>query len=130
MVSIPTSVQLAYESGLKAPFPAPIPMALAVAQATAAAVAGAAQLAQVKAAATGFEGQLNKPTMFLAGERGTENVSVTPLNAPNVRGPQNQGQDRPVNISFEGNVMDENYITEQAIPMIRDAVRRGEVLSD
>jgi len=100
------------------------------AQAAAAAAAGAAQLAQVKAAATGFSGQLNKPTMFLAGEKGAEQIDITPLNAPNVRGPQNQGMEQPVNISFEGNVMDENYITEQAIPMIRDAVRRGEVLSD
>jgi hypothetical protein len=35
-------------------------------------------LAGVVPAANGFNGMVNKPTMFLAGEAGSEHVSVTP----------------------------------------------------
>ena len=98
-----------------------------------AATALAAQMAQVqkiKSAAVGFSGQVTEPTTFVVGEAGPENVEVTPLNAPNVRGGEAGGGGQNVNIFFEGNVMDEDYIVDTAIPMIRDAVRRGETLVD
>ena len=31
-----------------------------------------------------------------------------------------------VNISFQGNVLSKDFIEDEAIPMIRDAIRRGE----
>ena len=34
----------------------------------------------------------------------------------------------PINIYFEGNVMSEEYITDTAIPKIREAIRKGSVL--
>ena len=90
-----------------------------------------AQLSQLKSAAVGFSGQVTQPTTFLVGENGPENVEVTPLNAPNVRGGEaGGGGGQNINIVFEGNVMDEDYIIDTAIPMIRDAVRRGETLVD
>ena len=121
-MNIPTTVSKAYESGLTPPGPFAIARA-AIYGATALA-AQLAQLRQLKKAATGYEGMVSSPTMFLAGERGAENVSVTPLDAPNIRGPQG-GEGQNIVINFEGNVMEEEYITETAIPMIRDAIRRG-----
>ena len=83
---------------------------------------------QIRKASVGYEGVVTKPTMFLTGEGSrAEKVSVTPLDAPNIRGPQGGGSQN-IHINFEGNVMDEDYITETAIPMIRDAVRRGHTL--
>ena len=85
-------------------------------------------LNQIKKASTGFEGMVTSPTMFLAGERGAENVNITPLNNPNISGPQ--GGSQPVNITFSGNVMSQDFIEEEAMPLIRDAIRRGEAISD
>ena len=123
-MAIPTTVTKAYESGLSPP--GPFAMFRAVAYAAVALAAQTAQLNKIKKAQVGFSGMVSQPTMFLAGENGAENVNVTPLNAPNIRGPQGQSQN--VNISFSGNVMDEDYISEHADPMIRDALRRGETL--
>jgi len=126
MISVPKSVQDAYNSGLAVPAPYPIPQGIAVAQAAVAAAAGAAQIQKVKQAATGYSGQVTQPTLFLAGERGAENVNITPLDSPNIRGPQESGQN--VSVNFTGNVMSEDFIVEQAIPMIQDAIRRGDSL--
>ena len=127
---IPESVTTAYNEGLAAGKGwASIPTAILFA-ATALA-AQMAQLSQLKSAAVGFSGQVTQPTTFLVGENGPENVEVTPLNAPNVRGGEaGGGGGQNINIVFEGNVMDEDYIIDTAIPMIRDAVRRGETLVD
>ena len=125
----PKSIQNAYESGMAVPAPAPIPQIAAVAQATIATAALAARVQQIKKAAIGYSGQVSSPTMFLAGERGAENVNITPLNAPNIAGPK-QTNNNPINISFEGNVLSQEFIEDNAIPLIRDAVRRGELLND
>ena len=86
-----------------------------------------AQLKTIQKAEIGYDGLVTSPTMFLAGEGNkAERVSVTPLDAPNIKGPRGSSSGSPINISFSGNVMDEEYIKDHAIPMIRDAIRQGE----
>ena len=122
-VTAPKVVSDAFASGMRLPFPAPIPFLAAVAQAGLASAQMASQISSIKKAETGFEGQVTSPTMFLAGERGqAENVSVTPLNNPNIRG--NQASSGAINIVFEGNVMSQEFI-DDSVPMIQDAIRRG-----
>ena len=41
---------------------------------------GGTKLGNVTKAASGFEGMISSPTMFLAGESGAEHVSITPVN--------------------------------------------------
>ena len=50
------------------------------------------------AAANGFDGDVNKPTAFLAGEAGPERVTVTP------KGEKNKSASGGVNINFNGPV--------------------------
>ena len=63
------------------------------------------------------------PQMIMVGDNpgGRERVQVTPLSSPNVAGPKGGS----VNISFNGNVLSQNFIEDEAIPMIKEAVRRG-----
>ena len=124
----PAAVSDAYNAGMKTGGPmAPV---FATAFAATALAAKVAQLSQLKSAAVGYSGQVTSPTMFLAGEGGPENIEITPLNAPNVRAGQAGGGGQAINIAFEGNVMSEDFIVDSAIPMIRDAIRRGETLVD
>lgn len=126
MIQTPSVMASAYESGMnlgKMGFPAPIPTIAANLNKALAFGSQMALIADLKKAETGFEGQVSKPTMFMVGERGqTENVSVTPLNNPNVRGGATGNQ--PIQILFEGNVMSQEFI-DNSIPMIQDAIRRG-----
>ena len=96
------------------------------------AAAGLAQFATIsramgdlKKAATGFEGIVDKPTMFLAGEAGPEHIGITPLSSPNLEGPQG-GSNITLNISAP--LLDESVV-EHIIPAINEAVRRGETLA-
>ena len=95
-------------------------------QAAAVAATGALQVATIssatmKAAATGFDGVVNKPTMFLTGEAGPESVQVTPLNpGMNQNGPQ---QGLTVNISSP--LLDDSVV-DSLIPKIEKAVGRGQ----
>ena len=71
------------------------------------------------AAAEGFNGIVTEPTMFLAGEAGAEYVDIDPLT--------NEGSNRGqgINITFTGNVMSQDFIESEAIPMIKKAIRKG-----
>jgi len=64
------------------------------------------------------------PEMIMVGDNpgGRERVSVTPLSSPNLDGPQGGS---PINITFTGNVMSQDFIEGEAIPMIKEAIRRG-----
>ena len=95
--------------------------ALGIAAAAAALGAGYANVKKIEAAATGYDDIVNSPTMFLAGEAGAERVSVTPLEGPNINGPQGGN----VNITFTGNVTSQDFIENDAIPQIKEAIRRG-----
>ena len=52
-------------------------------------------------------------------EAGRERVSVTPLEGPNIEGPQQGG----VNINISGNVLSQDFIMEDVIPKIEEAVK-------
>ena len=99
-------------------------------QAAAVAATGALQVATIssatmKAAATGFDGIVNKPTMFLTGEAGPESVQVTPLTpGMNQNGPQ---QGLTVNIS--GGVVQDDYVRNELIPALNKATGTGASLN-
>lgn len=63
------------------------------------------------------------PQMLMVGDNpgGRERVQVTPIGSPNVNGPSGGN----VNITFTGNVMTQSFIEDEAIPAIKEAVRRG-----
>ena len=125
LMAIPSAVSKAYEAGLVPP--GPFAMARASIYAGMAFASQMAQLKTIQKAEIGYDGLVTSPTMFLAGEGNkAERVSVTPLDAPNIKGPRGSSSGSPINISFSGNVMDEEYIKDHAIPMIRDAIRQGE----
>ena len=65
----------------------------------------------------------NGAEMIMVGDNpsGRERVEVTPLDA--VGNPTAGGGG--VNVTFTGNVMSEQFIEEQAIPQIKEAIRRG-----
>tara|TARA_Y100000593_G_scaffold13994_1_gene26163 strand:+ start:773 stop:2830 length:2058 start_codon:yes stop_codon:yes gene_type:complete len=73
-----------------------------------------------KYAQHGTDEIVSSPTTFMTGEAGRERVTITPLDL------DDQASDNAsINVSFSGNVMSDDFIEEQAIPKIRDAIRRG-----
>ena len=75
-----------------------------------------------KFAATGMDEVVDSPTMIIAGEAGAENVQITPLEGPNIDGPQGGGG---VTVNISAPLLDDTVIDE-IIPRIREAVVRGE----
>jgi hypothetical protein len=69
----------------------------------------------VRPAATGFEGMVYKPTLFLAGEAGSEHVSITP------RG-KSPGGGMTINVTVMGHVSTERGIVQA----IREGIRRAD----
>tara|TARA_R100000781_G_scaffold90102_1_gene55580 strand:+ start:3056 stop:6022 length:2967 start_codon:yes stop_codon:yes gene_type:complete len=68
----------------------------------------------------------NVPIMAQEGEyvinrRAVESIGVENLNRMNRTGQASSG----VNVTFSGNVMSRDFIEEEAIPQIKDAIRRG-----
>ena len=80
--------------------------------------AGLANVKMIESAATGFDGIVNKPTMFMTGEAGAERVSVTPLEGPNINGPQGGN----IHLHF-GAVTNEDYVKDFIVPEIQKAQR-------
>ena len=79
-----------------------------------------------KGAATGMDEIISQPTMIMAGEGGkAEHIGITPLEGPNLDGPQGGGS---VTVNISGNVMTDEFTTEQIIPALKEALRRGENL--
>ena len=69
-------------------------------------------------AAEGMNEIVTEPTLILAGEAGPEYVDIEPT--------VNEGAGRGgANIVFQGNIMSDDFIEEQAIPKIKEALRRG-----
>ena len=92
---------------------------LGVALGSAAIGRGISRGIQTVTAAEGFDGIVTEPTLFLAGEAGAEFVDIEPTN--------NEGANRNggMNITFTGNVMSQDFIESEAIPMIKKAIRKG-----
>ncbi len=103
---------------VKVPFPLNL-----VAATVAAAGANALfnEILPVKKAATGFDGVVNKPTMFLTGEAGPESVQVMPLTpGMNQNGPQ-QG----ITVNISGGVVQDDYVRNELIPALNKATGTG-----
>ena len=79
-------------------------------------------LSQIKGAATGMDEVVNKPTMILAGEAGAEQVSITPLEGPNIDGPQGGGS---ITVNVSGNVLSQDFVEGELAENIKEAIRRG-----
>jgi hypothetical protein len=79
------------------------------------------EMSTVKAA-TGMDEIVSKPTMILAGEAGPESVNITPLGGG---GGDTATTGSPINITFSGNILADSWIEDEAIPKIKEAIRRG-----
>ena len=64
----------------------------------------------------------NRPELIQVGEAGRERVTITPVDRPESRALGSMGG---VNINFSGNVLSQDFIEDEAIPMIKEAIRRG-----
>ena len=58
---------------------------------------------------------------YVINRRAVESIGIENLNRMNRTGQAGAG----VSISFSGNVMSRDFIEEEAIPQIKDAIRRG-----
>ena len=117
--------QAAYLSFSKAPQAILQPglyQALGIAAATAAVGAGLAKVSAIRKAQYGADFVTSGPQMMMVGEAGREQVSVTPLEGPNLEGPQSQG----IVLNISGNVLHESFIEDNVIPQIREGLRLGE----
>ena len=85
--------------------------------------AGLANIREIEKAQYGMNEVVDKPTMILAGEAGAEQVSITPLESPNLEGVQGGGQGITVNVS--GNVLTSDFVEGELAESVREAVRRG-----
>ena len=102
------------------PYPANIPLGIAQA------IAGMKQIKSMKQQnamlSEGGEFITSGTTDLTVGEAGRELVQVTPLER---RGLNHEGGGSTINVTFTGNVNSEDFIVNEAIPMINEAVRRG-----
>ena len=80
------------------------------------------QMKEMQSAATGFDGVVTKPTMFLTGEKGPETVQVTPHTpGMNLNGPQGG-----VTINISGNMIgNEEFVRDTLIPEVERAGRNN-----
>ena len=97
---------------------------LGVAAAATATVAGLARVSAIKKAQYGADFITDGPQMMMVGEgSGPERVQVSPLEDPNLDGPQGQG----MTINIQGSVIGTEEFTENTlIPQIREGLRLGE----
>jgi len=83
--------------------------------------AAKAGVRNVSFAATGADFVTDGPQLMMVGEAGREQVSVTPLEGPNVNGPQGG-----VTFIFNGDIIgSDEYIDNNMIPAINLAVTQG-----
>ena len=88
---------------------------------TVAANSMAAGLLQAQRFAKGGEFITQKPELIMVGEAGREHVQITPIDRP----PERALGSNPITINFSGNVMSQDFIENEAIPQIKEAIRRG-----
>ena len=117
LVDAYASANAAFKS-IVSTIPGPVGLGLAYVAGATALAAGLANVKMIESAATGFDGIVNKPTMFMTGEAGAERVSVTPLEGPNINGPQGGG----ITLNISAPLIDETVI-DTIIPAIQKAQR-------
>ena len=118
----PTDVRTTSKASLAAAASPPAsPPGAAAATAT---VAGLARVSAIKKAQYGADFITDGPQMMMVGEgSGPERVQVSPLEDPNLDGPQGQG----MTINIQGSVIGTEEFTENTlIPQIREGLRLGE----
>ena len=98
------------------------PVGIATAIAALATLEGAKALVRnVEFAATGADFVTDGPQLMMVGEAGREQVSVTPLEGPNINGPQGGNT-----FIFNGDIIgSDEYIDNNMIPAINLAVTQG-----
>ena len=97
--------------------------ALGIAAAGAAIAAGLANVKMIEKAETGMDRIVQEPTLIMAGEGNkAEHVEITPLEGPNISGPQGAGA---VTVNVSAPLVDDTVV-DSIIPAIKEAVRRGE----
>ena len=111
--------QEAYKALASVPIIGP---ALGAAAAAVAFAFGMKQVAGIKKAQYGADFVADSPQMMMVGEAGAEQVSVTPLEGPNIDGPQGQG----ITLNISGNVLSDDWTESELIPKIREGLRLGE----
>ena len=110
----------AYNSLVGTPFVGPV---LAPIAGVAALGFGLKQAEQIKAAEFGMDSIVDSPTLILAGEKNQrESVQITPLEGPNIDGPQGGGS---VTVNVSGNLMSSEYVEGELADQIKNAIRRG-----
>ena len=86
--------------------------------------AAKALVRNIQFAEHGFEGVVDKPTLFVTGEKNKrEHVSITPLESPNLGG--GDGMSRVINVNISGGIVQEDYVSNTLIPEINRAVSLG-----
>ncbi|QDP52054.1 MAG: hypothetical protein Unbinned2514contig1001_44 [Prokaryotic dsDNA virus sp.] len=75
-------------------------------------------------AAEGFDGVVDKPTQFIAGEAGRESVNITPLERDGTNVGTGGGGGAS-NITISGNVLSQEFVENELADMIMEAVNRG-----
>ena len=79
-----------------------------------------AGVASIKFAEHGFEGYVDKPTLFMTGEGNKrEHVSITPTESPNISGPQSGGE--VTNVFIQGGIVNEDYVINEFMPAFNKA---------
>jgi len=84
--------------------------------------AAKAKVRGIEFAETGFDGIVNRPTMFMTGEGNkAERVSVTPLTpGMNQNGPQGG-----ITLNISGGLIDDSYVRNELIPALNKATSLG-----
>ena len=100
-----------------------VPAAASLAQGLGYAMQISKSIGEYEKAQFGMDEIVTKPTLILAGEAGAEQVSITPLEGPNLEGPQETSS--TINVSISGNILTEDFVEGELADRIKDAVRRG-----
>ena len=77
------------------------------------------QISETAFAAEGMNEVVTEPTLILAGEAGPEYVDIEPTTN------EGAGRGGGVNISFTGNVLSSDFIENEAVPLLKEALRKG-----
>ena len=82
-------------------------------------ISGAVQsVGSMKFAAEGMNEVVTEPTLIMAGESGPEYVNIEPTVNQNTSG-------GGANIVFQGNILSQDFIEDEALPLIKNALRKG-----
>ena len=70
----------------------------------------------VKFAEHGFEGFVDRPTLFMTGEAGREHVQITPVDRP-----EDSALGNGITVNIMGGIVQEDYVTNELLPAINKA---------